>query len=79
MKLGIDFLSIEIIIAFAMVTTRIAGMMLVAPIFSRSQIPQQYKIGISILLATVTYPEAVNFSEKIINLHPLAYSFELIL
>ncbi|NQY79724.1 MAG: flagellar biosynthetic protein FliR [Candidatus Caenarcaniphilales bacterium] len=70
MKLGADFLTIEIIIAFAMVATRISGLMLTAPILSRSQIPQQSKIAISILLATVTYPEAVNFSERIIMLHP---------
>jgi len=70
LSIGLDTLSIEIVIAFALVSTRLGGLMLSAPILSRSQIPGQIKVAMAIILSTVIYPEAVEFSKQVIDLSP---------
>ncbi|NBV97949.1 MAG: type III secretion protein [Proteobacteria bacterium] len=83
MNFNIEFITIEIILNFFLVMSRVGGMMLIMPVLSKRQIPPQYKIGLSIMLGTVLYSQAMSTSNSILpldNWHLLiALSFELLI
>ncbi len=68
MNFNIEFITIEIILNFFLVMTRIAGVMLTMPILSKGQIPAQYKIGLSIMLGTLLYSNAMSNSSSLLPL-----------
>lgn len=66
MQISLDFLTIQVILTLFLAMTRVAGLILVAPILSRSSIPAMLKIFLTAALVLSFYPTILESSNSLI-------------
>lgn len=63
MEVKLDFLTVQITIAFILAMVRVLALIMTAPVFNRREFPTPVKLGFAVIITILLYTRISNFAE----------------